>query len=283
MTRRISKDLLSVSTICVLAAAISACGGSSSGTGDDNDDIQGIFGSTVDTDNDGLTDSFEETLGTDPNEPDTDDDGLDDGSENDIYNTNPLEPDTDGDGTNDFDEVTAGTDPNDPDEGGTTGGTEPDTCTDTNSSNDSWADNCELKRFGDYADSSYVRGVQRILWCQNNNNEKVMDINTYADGEIGPATDASIRAYQTANPPLRSDGVVGPETWTSLRNQLVAELSDVDGYEAFSVRGCEFDVQFYQRTETILNSAGDLVTDRLGWKLAEFPGSTTLVDFSTTF
>ena len=75
-----------------------------------------------DTDGDGLTDSEEEKIGTDPNNPDTDGDGINDGDEvngtknpfkDDKFNkdgkpgnTNPLNPDTDGDGVNDGDEVT---------------------------------------------------------------------------------------------------------------------------------------------------------------------------------
>ncbi|MCB8920181.1 MAG: protein kinase [Ardenticatenaceae bacterium] len=89
---------------------------------------------TDDTDNDGLTDSQEEALGTDPNNPDTDGDGLTDGeemlqwgsdprkrdSDGDIlddwqevmtYKTSPIKADTDGDGVNDGLEVAQGTDP----------------------------------------------------------------------------------------------------------------------------------------------------------------------------
>ena len=62
-------------------------------------------GGVVDTDGDGLSDTFEGTLGTDPNLADTDGDGLDDGAENDIHFTNALEADSDGDGTNDGDEI----------------------------------------------------------------------------------------------------------------------------------------------------------------------------------
>ncbi len=65
-----------------------------------------------DSDNDGLTDAEEATLGTDPNNPDTDGDGLLDGAEIHSYNTNPKNPDTDGDGLKDGDEVkTYSTDP----------------------------------------------------------------------------------------------------------------------------------------------------------------------------
>ncbi|MRX26971.1 hypothetical protein [Kangiella sp. HZ709] len=54
-----------------------------------------------DDDNDGLTDSEEATLGTDPFDSDTDNDGLSDFDEVNIHNTNPLEADTDGDSVND--------------------------------------------------------------------------------------------------------------------------------------------------------------------------------------
>lgn len=66
-----------------------------------------------DHDNDGLTKSEEEELGTDPNNPDTDGDGLMDGEEVNKYFTNPLNPDTDGDGLKDGEEVlNYKTDPN---------------------------------------------------------------------------------------------------------------------------------------------------------------------------
>ncbi len=50
-----------------------------------------------DDDGDGLSNTEERTLGTDPNNPDTDDDGLTDGQEVNIYGTNPKNNDTDGD------------------------------------------------------------------------------------------------------------------------------------------------------------------------------------------
>ena len=59
----------------------------------------------ADYDKDGLTNSQEKALGTDPRNPDTDGDGLKDGEEVKIYRTNPLKVDTDGDGLSDFDEV----------------------------------------------------------------------------------------------------------------------------------------------------------------------------------
>ena len=64
----------------------------------------------VDTDQDGLTDTEESALGTDPNNPDSDGDGLSDGEEVDL-GSNPNRADTDEDGVSDGDEVLADTDP----------------------------------------------------------------------------------------------------------------------------------------------------------------------------
>jgi outer membrane protein OmpA-like peptidoglycan-associated protein len=58
-----------------------------------------------DSDNDGLLDKEEKSLGTDPKNPDTDGDGLKDGEEVLKYKTDPLLKDTDHDGLSDGDEV----------------------------------------------------------------------------------------------------------------------------------------------------------------------------------
>ncbi len=65
----------------------------------------------VDSDGDGLPDSVELTLGTNPNAADTDNDGLSDREEVEIYKTDPLKPDTDGDGYLDGQEVKGGYNP----------------------------------------------------------------------------------------------------------------------------------------------------------------------------
>lgn len=59
---------------------------------------------TTDSDGDGLSDSLEETLGSDPFSVDTDDDGLTDYDELGWLNYNPLKPDTDDDGVLDKNE-----------------------------------------------------------------------------------------------------------------------------------------------------------------------------------
>ncbi len=71
-----------------------------------------------DEDGDGLSDTAEEALQTDPSNADTDGDALSDGDEVNEYGTNPLCRDTDGDGLDDGYEVlvesTNGRDANDP-------------------------------------------------------------------------------------------------------------------------------------------------------------------------
>ncbi len=70
-------------------------------------------GSLTDKDNDGLTQKFENMIGTNPEKRDTDGDNLFDGDEYKVYKTNPLLKDSDRDGLNDFDEVKRyNTDPN---------------------------------------------------------------------------------------------------------------------------------------------------------------------------
>jgi len=68
----------------------------------------------VDSDQDGLTDQEEISLGTNPNSPDSDNDGLFDREEVKVYGTDPLNPDTDGDGYKDGDEVKNGYNPRGP-------------------------------------------------------------------------------------------------------------------------------------------------------------------------
>ncbi|HHO49300.1 MAG TPA: hypothetical protein ENK18_00115 [Deltaproteobacteria bacterium] len=72
-----------------------------------------------DSDGDGLSNTLELVLGTDPGEPDSDGDGLSDGDEVSVHGTDPGLPDTDGDGLTDAAEVTEhGTDPGLPDTDG---------------------------------------------------------------------------------------------------------------------------------------------------------------------
>ena len=68
---------------------------------------------TDDPDTDGLDNAAERTQGTDPNNADSDGDTLNDGDEVNIHSTNPSEADSDFDGFDDNTEIVNGTDPND--------------------------------------------------------------------------------------------------------------------------------------------------------------------------
>lgn len=66
----------------------------------------------IDTDEDGLMDEEEATVGTSAQNPDTDSDGLTDYEEIMVWKTNALNPDTDGDGYPDGSEIKNGYNPN---------------------------------------------------------------------------------------------------------------------------------------------------------------------------
>lgn len=66
---------------------------------------EGISDANVDNDNDGLNNGREVGLGTNPNSADSDEDGLSDSDEVNIYFTDPCSDDTDGDTLKDGDEI----------------------------------------------------------------------------------------------------------------------------------------------------------------------------------
>ncbi len=76
-----------------------------------------LFGHS-DRDGDGLSDTYEESIGTDPLNPDTDGDGLSDSDELNTHHTDPLKTDTDDDRLTDLEEVAKKTDPSRPDTDG---------------------------------------------------------------------------------------------------------------------------------------------------------------------
>ena len=83
-------------------------------TMDGHKKVLAYFGDTSkDTDEDGLSDLYEQSLGTDPENTDSDFDGISDGDEMNIHASNPLKMDTDDDGFTDLEEVKAGTPLND--------------------------------------------------------------------------------------------------------------------------------------------------------------------------
>lgn len=73
-----------------------------------------LFGDTIDSDTDNLSDEEEERSGTNPQNWDTDGDTLSDGDEVLIWHTSPTNPDTDNDGYADGVEVKNGFNPNGP-------------------------------------------------------------------------------------------------------------------------------------------------------------------------
>lgn len=115
---------------------------------------------SVDTDGDGLSDSVELSLGTEPMDVDSDADGLSDGQEVMAHGSDPLNVDSDGDGLSDGQEVTRyATDPSNADTDGDTladlqeveGGTNP---ADPDTDNDGLDDGYELAEGLDPLDGS---------------------------------------------------------------------------------------------------------------------------------
>lgn len=75
------------------------------------EEAQPVQSQPIDSDQDGLSDDEEKSLGMNENSTDTDNDGLFDREEVKVYKTNPLLTDTDGDGFSDGDEVKNGYNP----------------------------------------------------------------------------------------------------------------------------------------------------------------------------
>ncbi len=93
---------------------VSAESGKTQDVGAEVKDQQALFGEPIDKDGDGLDDTKEAELATDPNNWDSDGDELSDGDEVLVWKTNPLNPDTDGDKYSDGTEVKGGYNPNGP-------------------------------------------------------------------------------------------------------------------------------------------------------------------------
>ncbi len=120
---------------------------------------------------------------------------------------------------------------------------------DPSSNNESWTDNCWLdydieRDDGDEVTrspfwfSSYVQGVQRILYCREAAGT-ASSIDAWSDGKFGINTFNAIVALQQAEG-IPADGRVGPQTWTTLQGLvddaalIVEEDSDVN-YDAFGI------------------------------------------------
>jgi len=263
-----------LSAVAALTVTIAACGGGTTGgeadggsmdpdpDNGDGGNINTLLGSyptsADDLDGDGLYNSEEVILGTDPNIADTDANSVEDSAE-----------DFDNDGVSNLQEFLNGTDPLVADNDGEAITSIDSPCTDFTSEDSPWGNNCQLQRFGTYARSSYTQGMQRIVWCHGAGRSGEFD--TFADGILGPITDEGIRAYQSAEG-LVADGIVGPGTWDSLRGELIL-IDTFQGFDTYGVAGCiNFGTQFFQLTDG---------AEFLGWKMARTAGSDEQVDFSS--
>ena len=100
----------------LLALGFTGCDSDSDGLSNSEEKELGTDPKNADSDGDGLNDGDEQEFGSDPLVADTDDDGLNDKEEYDA-STDPTSADSDGDGYLDLWEVELGTDPNDAESG----------------------------------------------------------------------------------------------------------------------------------------------------------------------
>ena len=252
--------------LVAVTATLAACGGGSSGDGTDDGDI--LEEPTVDLDEDGIDDAFDPFI-------DLDGDGRDDETNLSLGQTN-------------FIPITA---------------TEPcgnDTGSDNNSSNDDWADNCLIRRTvdsgqGQFADSLYTVGVQRIIWCSGFDSDSPSGSYTaFADGEFGPGTELALTRFQGGEPnPIDTDGRVGPMTWGKLQDaitrldqgQLITDPNDstrsiVRDPFGFAEGRCAGTTLFY-RVGLLDVESQSVIPGELGWLLAKnAPNEAQSVPFS---
>jgi hypothetical protein len=151
----------------------------------------------VDTDEDGLSDSYEAGIGTDLNDADSDSDGLTDGEEVNIYGSDPLVADSDGDGLNDGDEVNAhNTNPNasDTDNDGLSDPQEISLGTDANNADtdrDGLFDGEEIDSYGTdpLSDDSDADGLKDGFEIDNSYDPLVDDSGSYSDNVVPASPD----------------------------------------------------------------------------------------------
>ena len=148
---------------------------------------------------------------------------------------------------------------------------------DATSANNDWTDNCQVSRRGQWADSLYAAGVQRVVYCAGFGSSSSVD--AFTDGEFGPGTEAAVEAFQSANG-LVADGVVGPDTWQALREALTEDpirFAQGGGDEPYGVQGdlCASTALFLKEVSFANN---ELV--RGGWQLTRGENDESAIPFS---
>lgn len=240
--------------LLALTSVLTACGGSGgeTDTASQDFDMDGLPNdSDPDADGDGTIDAFDPFV-------DLDGDGLDDNS---FLTQEEAESDN-----QDTDDVA-------------TSECDPESGTIAFGQTSSWNANCTIRRSingGEFADSLYSVGVQRIVFCAGFGEEENDDYRFFADGEYGPASEAATQEFQASTPgALTDDGIVGPDTWAKLQNALtVLEFGDLDentgevspDIYGFEEGRCEGIPLFFQ--DVTYNEATDQFF-RAGWRLAQ--------------
>lgn len=301
-------------TLAALTTTLVACGGSGSGdsTGVDGQDFDGdgiLNSEDPDADGDGIpnvdddftdldSDGFDDVIGAqdldgdgiaNKDDPDADNDGLLDASLDDKF------VDLDGDGFDDISgltEITANFPAITPETpcGGESG-------TDAYSTNANWNDNCLIKRTsvgGQFADSLYAVGVQRVVFCSNfTSSPTATAANTYADyadGEFGPDSETDLKLFQSSEPnPISDDGQVGPQTWAKLQAAITRLTPGTIGEDAagnttvgpdvygFTEGRCA-DIPLFHQSGTFDTATQSVVMG--GWRLVRNSPSNNTIPFS---
>lgn len=246
--------------IATVAGLLASCGGSSGDTlGQQDADGDGIINDEDDdADGDGNPDISDNFV-------DLDGDGLDDSSL-------LTEAEAAGDSGN-GDELVAVSAEN---PCGSESGT------DNDSSTPDWNDNCLVERSlngGQFADSFFAVGIQRVLYCSGYGTAS--SYTAFADGEYGELSEAAAIAFQTSEPGLVADGIVGPLTWARLQARIalleVGEPDTIPDAYGFQEGRCAGIPLFYQ--DFSLDENGSSVLG--GWTLARnVPNEEQQVPFS---
>jgi len=198
--------------------------------------------------------------------------------------------DNDNDDVNNYEELLAETPPTDADTCLGQGGSDP------GSTNDLWNDNCTILydtlsataevEESPFYKSTYVQGIQRILFCQGYAPEG-QSIDLFADGLYGPFSFEAVRAFQEAEG-LLVDGHIGPATWGALQkqvenNETVVTVHSDDKYTAYGILpsiestllmidDCSQVTHFFHR----FSDASEID----GWEMARIPGENSKGPFS---